>query len=374
MIMTSSPILTPHTRSIAHTPSPSSSPKLVPVPSTIVPSTSLPLSAHGSTPAPAAHPTTGTASTTSAPAPSASGLSASMPTRSFARQPQARPYQSPLLARQMAGKARQMDPDTKRFAELVVGMMGDRLARAGAGAGHNEKGLVEMIENVKLEGAVDVKQTRPAVPRKASLAGSWEAEKAELIVDIPVWSPGCFQDLSTLHTLRDKTLSHTHALLAHLLNTHSTPATYRLLARSAVAPGPTSSPFHHGWGCIRLAPSSISGDEGKPRELKAKVRRASLVRAHSHQPHVPRPEDLSHESVLLDSDEEDAHDRAAAGEPVRLRQGFWSGSGGSVSGSEDEDEEECADVVVGREVEKRGGKEGTVFLMTLFGQPALILT
>lgn len=31
---------------------------------------------------------------------------------------------------------------------------------------------------------------------EGSLSGSWEKERAELIVDVPVWSPGCFQGSS----------------------------------------------------------------------------------------------------------------------------------------------------------------------------------
>ena len=31
-----------------------------------------------------------------------------------------------------------------------------------------------------------------------SLSGSWEKERAELIVDVPVWSPGCFQGTLSL--------------------------------------------------------------------------------------------------------------------------------------------------------------------------------
>lgn len=64
------------------------------------------------------------------------------------------------------------------------------------------------------------------------------------------------------------------------------------------------------------------------------------------------------DSPVADSDDEDVSPqmspRAAAAE-IKLREGFWSGS---ASGSEDEDEEEVADVIVAREIEKRGGKEG----------------
>jgi hypothetical protein len=32
--------------------------------------------------------------------------------------------------------------------------------------------------------------------KEGSLAGSWEKERAELIVDVPVWSPGCYRSTS----------------------------------------------------------------------------------------------------------------------------------------------------------------------------------
>jgi hypothetical protein len=69
------------------------------------------------------------------------------------------------------------------------------------------------------------------------------------------------------------------------------------------------------------------------------------------------------ENAIADEDEEIR---------VRLRDGFRSAPH-SNRGSEDEDEEENADVLVAQEIEKRHAKEGSVFLMTLFGHPALIL-
>ncbi|WVQ99862.1 hypothetical protein IAU59_007005 [Kwoniella sp. CBS 9459] len=372
MIMTSSPVLTPHTRSIAHTPSPSSSPKLVPIASTMAKQSS---SSSTSSNLPPLNMSTSAA------------VPLSLPTRSFVRGPQARPYAS-YSRPSMGGKnARDViDGDSKRFAELVAGMVNRRSDEKRKGE------LVEMIENVKLDersshpnGINAPKRTRSVV---GSLGGgSWEAERLELIVDIPVWSPGCFQDLSTLHALRDTTLSHTHALLGHLLNAHTVLASYRLLARSCATTGhshsSSSSPYSHGWGCIRLAPS-VSSPFSTPLELKPKVRRASLVHAHSspsvkrssHSPnnkkshahaHGPAEHHLDncHESVIVDSDGEDESDIK-----VHLKEGY---QGGSVS-SDSEDEEETADAIVAREIERRGGKEGMAFLMTLFGQPALILT
>ncbi|TYJ53994.1 hypothetical protein B9479_005328 [Cryptococcus floricola] len=352
----SSPIITPHSRTLTHTPSPSSSPKLVPVPSTIAPLSHLSLNTTSPTATPAA-------------------LSQSAPTRSYVRGPQARPYGPSSV------KKKELDADSRHFAELVARSVDDR-----RGSPSREKGLIEMVENVTIEEQEERTEARKIEQRKQlgrmqSLAGSWENERAELIVDYPVWSPGCFQDLSTLHTLRDKTLAHTHSLLSHLLNTHSTPTTYRLLARSATPPKPSStrpSPFHHGWGCIRLAPSHAaeSGKKG------AQVRRTSLVQAgrptFSPRLSLPRlpPHATATSAIDSSSDEESSANsprvKARDYREIRLRPGFSSGS--SDEEDEAEDEEESADVVVAKEIEKRGGKAGTVFLMTLFGQPALILT
>ncbi|WVQ74780.1 hypothetical protein IAR50_004386 [Cryptococcus sp. DSM 104548] len=367
-MMMTSPIITPHSRTITHTPSPSSSPKLIPVASTIAPLSHLSLSATHSSTSPTA--TSGTGS----------GQSQSVPTRSYVRGPQARPYGPSSL------KKKALDGDSKRFAELVASSVA---ARSTA----REKGLIEMVENVSLEEHAEARkiEQRRQQGRMQSLGGSWENERAELIVDYPVWSPGCFQDLSTLQTLRDVTLAHTHSLLSHLLNTHSTLTTYRLLARSAVSPPPSArhprtkmSPFHLGWGCIRLAPSHGAGpDSGR---AGAKVRRASLVQGvkpfsfplrHPAAPRLVLPHPLQESAIDSSSDE----DSPTTSPRVNLRPGFSSGSGSSSDEDDDDDtaaeggeEEECADVVVAREIEKRGGKEGTVFLMTLFGQPALILT
>lgn len=170
MIMTSSPLLTPHSRSITHTPSPTSSPKLVPVPSTIAKQQFVP--------------------TTSSfvPITSTIGMSSSLPARSFVRGPQARPYLSPLCSRGLSAEGgKELDGDTKRFAEIVRDVVNDRAADRRKGE------LIEMIEHVHLDDG-----HLPAPPRRGrsvagSVAGSWETERAELIVDIPVWSPGCFQ-------------------------------------------------------------------------------------------------------------------------------------------------------------------------------------
>lgn len=353
--MASSVLAPPHSRPISHTPSPTASPKLVPVAGTMAP-ISLSLSSSASS-----APTTTAASHGT--------LSQSAPTRSFVRGPQARPYGPPM------SRKKELDGDTKRFAELVVETVDERRRLSLAASSpvsrgrtlEGEKGLVEMVENVSLQGAHEARSIERRGTQGRMMSGSWEAERADLIVDYPVWSPGCFQDLSTLQSLREKTLSHIHLLLSHLQNAHHIHATYRLLARSAVAcPVSNPSPFYHGWGCIRLAPCA-SQEHGR---AGAKVRRASLV--HSGRPLSFSPERKMSDSAVIDSDDEDSspHMSPRTSE-IKLREGFWSGS---ASGSEDEDEEEVADVIVAREIEKRGGKEGMAFLMTLFGQPAIILT
>ncbi|XAO25836.1 hypothetical protein I312_104666 [Cryptococcus bacillisporus CA1280] len=337
-MMMTSPLVQPHSRSISHTPSPTSSPKLVPVPSTMA-SISLPLSSS----ALSALPSTTTSQNT---------LNQSTPTRSFARGPQARPYGPPTL------RKKELDGDTKRFAELVVETVEERRRLLLASSSpvsrgrtlEGEKGSIETVENVNLQ---DVHHG----PRNIERRGT------------QVWSPGCFQDLSTLQSLREKTLSHIHLLLSHLQNVHHIHATYRLLARSAVSfPTSNPSPFHHGWGCIRLAPCA-SQEQGR---AGAKVRRASLV--HARRPLSLSPERKMNDSAVIDSEDEDSSPQMSpriTTAEIKLREGFFNGS---ASGSEDEDEEEVADVVVAREIEKRGGKEGMAFLMTLFGQPAIILT
>lgn len=66
------------------------------------------------------------------------------------------------------------------------------------------------------------------------------------------------------------------------------------------------------------------------------------------------------DSAVIDSDDEDSSPQMSprtTTADIKLREGFFNGSA-SGSEDEDEDEEEVADVVVAREIEKRGGKEG----------------
>jgi hypothetical protein len=246
------------------------------------------------------------------------------------------------------GNVKDVKGDTKEFAEKLVHLVEER--RRGVRVGNGGGGA-------------------------RSVVGSWEVERVELIVDIPVWSPGCFQgtqsftpffqtdeklavDLSTLHSLRDTTLSHTHNLLTYLLKIHSLPASYRLLARSATS-NLTSHPScpAPGWGCIRLSPPSKSTPSTPHRELRPAVRRSSL--AHDETGAGRRRsngQSVSPVRVKLtrgDFDEAIISDDEDEGLGVELKEGYRSSGG-----SDDEGEEECADVLVAREVEKRGSKEG----------------
>lgn len=180
--MMTSPLVQSHSRPISHTPSPTSSPKLVPVPSTMA-SISLPLSSS----ALSALPSTTTSQNT---------LNQSTPTRSFARGPQARPYGPPAL------RKKELDGDTKRFAELVVETVEERRRLFLASSSpvsrgrtlEGEKGSIETVENVQFQ---DVHHGARNSERRGTqgrlMSSSWEAERADLIVDYPVWSPGCFQ-------------------------------------------------------------------------------------------------------------------------------------------------------------------------------------
>lgn len=105
----------------------------------------------------------------SAPAPAA------LSPRSYARAPPQRPY---AMQTRLSQKREPIDGDTKAFAERVVAIIEARARRARTGAWFN---LGEVDESRKIRSL------------GGSLSGSWEMERAEFIVDIPVWSPGCFQ-------------------------------------------------------------------------------------------------------------------------------------------------------------------------------------
>lgn len=160
--------------------------------------------------------------------------------------------------------------------------------------------------------------------------------------------------MSTLHALRDTTLTHTHSLLAYLLRTHSIPASYRLLARSSTSQS-------SGWGCIRLAPSAITSPASPKSELRPQVRRSSDVTEKYKKPPIVVPT-FSLDEAIADEDEsdEDDDDEAEQGKgKVALRPGY-NGNNGNNGGSQNEDEveEETADSQVAKEVERRDAKEG----------------
>ncbi|KAL7423480.1 hypothetical protein Q5752_001060 [Cryptotrichosporon argae] len=356
MSMTASPVVT----SRVHTPSsasPLSSPSLRPVASTIRTAPS----SGASTPQPGGVPIAPRLASLPAPLPAplplpaptlslSASLSASLPAaapfgspRSYARGPPQRPYASPRLG----ARALKESAETDKFAAHVA----HTLARRAA--------------------ARELAHANPHAPAKA-----------ELIVDIPVWNPGCFTDLSTLHALRDTTLAHTHAIIGHLA-AHAQHASYRLLARC---------PNSVGWGCIRLAPAAGDSDgdgagvgpgTGPGASPRTAVRRTSFVKP-ERADHIeyavrtaaaaPRRGSLGLSFEHAIDDDDDAEDNeidgscpgTGAGRRVKLRTGY-------STASSDEDDDEEADVLVKREVERRGGKEGTSFVMILRGQPALIL-
>jgi hypothetical protein len=91
-----------------------------------------------------------------------------------------------MLARSKAN-AREPEGDTKEFGELVAHMVEERTRRS-------RKGTVEEAVQQQEEG-------RGAKSVGGSLSSSLEKDRAELIVDVPVWSPGCFQGMSLLYPL-----------------------------------------------------------------------------------------------------------------------------------------------------------------------------
>lgn len=101
--------------------------------------------------------------------------------RSYARAPPVRPYGSPLLGRSKVN-AKEPQGDTKAFGELVAHMVEERTRMS-------RRGTVE-------EAVQQQEEARGAKSVGGSLSGSLEKDRAELIVDVPVWSPGCFQGTS----------------------------------------------------------------------------------------------------------------------------------------------------------------------------------
>lgn len=123
----------------------------------------------------------------SVPSPSRSPLPifpASASPRTYARAPPARPY---ALSPRNSQRALDVDGDTKAFADSVVGIIEDRARKIRSGGFAQDS-------DVEDEGR---QQARKGRSLGGSIAGSWEIERAEFIVDVPVWSPGCFQGKST---------------------------------------------------------------------------------------------------------------------------------------------------------------------------------
>ena len=83
-----------------------------------------------------------------------------------------------------------IEGDTKEFAERVNHLFKERSrkARRGGQRDNAEDGERKEVEN----------EDGRRKPRSlgGSVSEAWEGDKVEFIVDIPVWSPGCFQGLS----------------------------------------------------------------------------------------------------------------------------------------------------------------------------------
>jgi len=59
--------------------------------------------------------------------------------------------------------------------------------------------LLELVVTLVFDVVLVLEDDR--VDLGGSLSGSLEKDRAELIVDVPVWSPGCFQGMSLLYLL-----------------------------------------------------------------------------------------------------------------------------------------------------------------------------
>lgn len=156
-------------------------------------------------------------------------------------------------------------------------------------------------------------------------------------------------DLSTLHSLRDVTLSHVHGLIAHLSDAHLITAKYRLLA---------SRPQQLGWGCIRLAPSPLD------RARRRHTARPPLPSSPRATVHNFDPRAHVHHSVSFD---EAVYDHPTEVEvEVELVPGY-------TEGDSDEDDDQEPDSLVAAEAREKGYKEGSVFTMTMNGLQALVM-
>ncbi|CAK9779593.1 unnamed protein product [Cutaneotrichosporon oleaginosum] len=174
--------------------------------------------------------------------------------------------------------------------------------------------------------------------------GGRDRDAIEFVVDVPVWSLGCFSDLSTMHALRDTTLAHVHTLIGHLADAHALTATYRILARR---------PSAYAWGAIRLAPSLLDGTNARP------SRRTSFVKA-ERSPRSNRSPSL--ECAVLSDD--DGETQAMPASPAVVP---------GYSADADDDDEADAEALVRAEVEKRGLPEGAAFVLAVKEQLSLVI-
>lgn len=168
-------------------------------------------------------------------------------------------------------------------------------------------------------------------------------------------------DLSTLHSLRDVTLSHVHGLIAHLSDAHLITAKYRLLA---------SRPQQLGWGSIRLAPSPLDRAQRRhtarpplPSSPRATVHNFDTRAGTPGGPVHFDPRASVQHSVSFD---EAVYDRPTEVE-VELVPGYTEGS------DSDEDDDQEPDSLVAAEARDKGHKEGSVFTMTINGLHSLVM-
>ncbi|KAJ9125208.1 hypothetical protein QFC22_000162 [Naganishia vaughanmartiniae] len=187
--------------------------------------------------------------------------------------------------------------------------------------------------------------------RKEKRTAGWQKGVArdtprfQLIVDVPLWTPGCFQDLSSMQDVRDKTLASLHAIVDNLRLRGGVRTTYRLL----------STANGGSWGCIRVAPFMAS--------------------TYKHQSFINRNEPRFTAPAAL---------RRSTFAGPALSQRLFGGLGCSLSaqhtvlaGGASEDEKQEAARVVKLALEKDSDgiiPEARVFLLALNGQPALIIT
>ncbi|KAJ9097307.1 hypothetical protein QFC21_004976 [Naganishia friedmannii] len=187
--------------------------------------------------------------------------------------------------------------------------------------------------------------------RKDERTAEWQKGVArdtprfQLIVDVPLWTPGCFQDLSSMQDVRDKTLASLHTVVDNLRLRGGVRTTYRLL----------STANGGSWGCIRVAPFMSS--------------------TFKHQSFINRNETKVNAPAAL---------RRSTFAGPALSHRLFGGLGGSLSthhallaGGASEDEKQEAARVVKMALEKDGDgviPEARVFLLALNGQPALIIT